>query len=60
MEAFAADKEIPVRFVDVDTDTAEAISLGIKSVPTLVIYRDNEEVTRTGVVPAGRLTDLVA
>lgn len=60
MEAFAAAEEIPVRFVDVDTDTAEAISLGIQSVPTLVIYRNNEETARTGVVPAGRLADLVA
>ena len=55
----AAAQQMPqVRFVKVDTEASPRVSArhGIRSIPTLVLFRDGEEVARRmGVVPAHEL-----
>lgn len=55
----AAAKELPqVRFVKVDTEASPKVSVRhrIRSIPTLVLFRDGEEVARRmGAVPAREL-----
>jgi len=59
----AAAQRLPlVRFAKVDSDAAPQSSqrLGIRSIPTLVLFRGNREVARTsGAMPAGALVDWI-
>jgi thioredoxin 2 len=58
--AAAADRLPQVRFVKVDTDAAPQASTqhGIRSIPTLVLFRDGREIARrSGAVAAGELLD---
>ena len=57
-----AEDAVPV--VSLDIDGAEnsdlVINLGIQNIPTLILFRDGEELTRqVGSIPADRLTKLI-
>ena len=53
VQKLANERGIPVRHLELSEATAEeARSLGIQRVPTLIVYRDGEEVARcTGYQP---------
>ena len=53
VQKLANERGIPVRHLELGEATAEeARSLGIRRVPTLIVYRDGEEVARcTGYQP---------
>jgi len=59
----AAARELPeVRFAKVDTDASPAASarLGIRSIPTLVLFEGGREVARqSGAMPAGALVQWI-
>ena len=56
----SAARQMPrVRFVKVDTDAAPQASArhGIRSIPTMILFRGGQEVARvSGAMPAGELT----
>lgn len=56
----SAARQMPgVRFIKVDSDHAPAAGAryGIRSIPTLILFRNGEEVARlTGAMPAAQLT----
>jgi thioredoxin 2 len=55
----AAAAQLPqVRFAKVDTDAAQGASTrhGIRSIPTMVLFRDGREVARrSGAMPSGEI-----
>lgn len=47
--------------VDIDQYPSIAAQLGVRSIPTVVLFKNGQEVTRSaGLMPAPQLTDMVA
>lgn len=58
----ASDKNPDIMFAKVDTEAEQALSgsLGVSSIPTLMIFRDGIQLySRPGALPAHALADLV-
>ena len=52
--------EVTVGKMDIDEDTQFAIGLGIMSIPTLILYKDGEEVGRlVGVQPKQAILGMI-
>ena len=54
--------EPQVRFAKLDTEAAqaEAAALGIRSIPTMILFQDGREVARqSGAMPAGQIVQWV-
>ncbi len=62
LDELAADQVGRVLVVKVDTDAFPAVvaRLGIRGIPTLILYRDGEEVARqTGAVPRDAIDEML-
>ena len=62
VEEVAAEMQgkVTVGKMDIDEDTQFAISLGIMSIPTLILYKDGEEVGRmVGVQPKQAILGMI-
>jgi thioredoxin 1 len=58
VEAIAADHSHHAKFVDVDADASPAASVkfGVRGLPTILLFRDGEVVSRiVGAVPRARI-----
>lgn len=52
-------RELPVRFVDVDTEPQLVAEYGIRSVPTTVIVQDGQAINKvSGVLTEGQVRNL--
>ncbi len=58
----AAELEPAVRLAKLNTDDAQAVAgrYGIRSIPTLIVFKGGQEIARqSGALPAGALTDWI-
>jgi thioredoxin-like negative regulator of GroEL len=60
VEAFAKERDLPLRQSNVDTEPSLAAAFDVRTVPTLIVLRDGVEVGRTGLTTAEKLAELVS
>lgn len=53
----AKTRGMSVELVDVSEDFTRAQELGVRSVPTLFVFKDGVPVSQSGVIPRSRLLD---
>jgi thioredoxin-like negative regulator of GroEL len=52
-------QELPIRFVDVDTEPQLVAEYGVRNVPTIVVTQDGREINkRSGVLTESQVRDL--